>query len=129
MNTATEILTNAELDDKYWGKKIIAAEKRGHFTDSNKKESMSWVTCACGKTSALFEVHDGYDGFDKGEPLDEDMHRLGCYFHEEVRDNNILEAAKVLVRIEGRAGELHADALLAQKRMKQRKETLKPIRQ
>ena len=44
-----KILKKANLQDTYWGKKIIAAEKRGYFTQSNKNQSEEWVTCACGR--------------------------------------------------------------------------------
>jgi hypothetical protein len=40
----TNILTEANLQTSYWGKKIIAAAKRGHFTESNKEQALDWVT-------------------------------------------------------------------------------------
>ena len=117
MSTATEIVTNANLQNSYWGEKIIAAEKRGHFTLKDKRESSSWVTCACGKTSYIQEKEKPVGHWDS--PNDDLLFKYGEDFGTHVALASIDErynktnqpymasamilAAKTLVKIEERA--------------------------
>jgi len=101
---AKELLVERKLDKSYWGKKIIAAEKRGGFTDSNVREAENWVTCACGK--ALPKEHCTANG----TPLDYEMNRLGKLFESHVRFDLFLRAAHILCGIEERAKRIQAGA-------------------
>ena len=49
MNEAKQYLELKRLDTTYWGKRIIAAENRGRFTDEDGYEAGDFVTCACGR--------------------------------------------------------------------------------
>jgi len=104
MNIATDILTRTGYNTSYWGKKIIAAEQRGYFTESNKDQSGNWVTCACGKScgSIEFEYKDGYPV----RPVDPNLYSLGIDFNNAVEMNCFVKAAEVLLDIERRVIEL-----------------------
>jgi len=105
MNTATEILTQAHLHLMYWGKKIIAAEKRGHFTQSNIDEASQWTTCACGRMLPSIETEDGC------RPADFKLQCLGEDFTNFVTYDAFEDAAETLVAIEERAMELLPERL------------------
>ena len=47
--TPREILTAAGLEREFWGKQILAADKRGYATKKDKELAEDWPTCACGK--------------------------------------------------------------------------------
>jgi len=96
----TNILTEANLHQSYWGQKIIAAAKRGHFTKANDKQAAGWVTCACGK------LDDAIPRAFCGEPLDYQLVFLGNSFSEMISWGNIQDAALCLIRIEERAIEV-----------------------
>lgn len=78
MNSAREILTAHKLENTFWGKKIIAAENRGRFTESNQFAGSRWTTCACGKLDDGIPREDG--GGDDWAPEDDDLYRLGLLF-------------------------------------------------
>jgi len=82
--TALEILSNANLENSFWGKKVIAAEKRGHFTDSNFQNANSWVTGACGKDETAVTYFP--ELLDNLPPRDRKVRKLGEEFYEAVRD-------------------------------------------
>lgn len=98
--TAKELLTNAGLAKTYWGKKIIAAEKRGELDETDYSMSLSWQTCACGKQDARIP-RDKY-----GCPEDYQLYRLGEDFPRFIRLKEFLDAAQTLVAIEKRAAEI-----------------------
>jgi len=105
--TVTDVLQQAQLHDSYWGKKILAAEKRGKFTLSNVSEAASWVTCACGKSNTPIEMRpSGFSRNYQPGPVDNKLRYLGDEFHVNVVDNEFMDAAKTLVEIEERAREI-----------------------
>ena len=97
MTTAREILTEAGLQNTFWGRRIIAAEKRGRFSLDDIQKSEDWATCACGKTA------DAIPRGNHGGPLDGVLAGLGRSFHWEMRDNSPVLVAEILVTIEERA--------------------------
>jgi len=105
--TVTDVLQRGMVHDTYWGKKILAAEKRGKFTPSNVNEAASWVTCACGKsiTPIAMRPSGSNKNYQPG-PVDDKLRHLGDEFHVNVVDNEFLYAAKTLVEIEERARSL-----------------------
>ena len=103
IKTIKELLAEHNLQHSVWGKKILKAQKSPEgFTLQDKYDSMSWVTCACGRVTAdiprrsrLAEVPN--------QPLDFLLRMLGSKFYSKVCEDNPLEAAKTLVKIEARA--------------------------
>ncbi len=91
-----DYLERHNLDQTYWGKKIIAAEKRGGFTSSNREQSNDWVTCACGRITQDIPRENGC-------PHDLILSTLGSGFYNKVNNNEIDKAAEYLVEIEARA--------------------------
>ena len=84
--TAKKILTDANLEGSFWGKKIIAAEKRGAFTDANVDEP-------------------GYIGSPQIAKLEREMFsciKWGAYYKFDTKPNRIKRiraAAKLFVEI------------------------------
>ena len=101
MNEARQYLELKGLDATYWGKKTIAAEKRGYFTESNVDQAGEGVTCACGRAASDIPrtVVEGSTRY----PIDPHLQRLGSRFHLFVMGNQILKASETLVAIEARA--------------------------
>ena len=98
VSEAKQYLELKGLGTTYWGKKIIAAENRGRFTDFNLEQAGDFVTCACGRVTV-----DIPRGGDYHVPLDSELERLGMQFDLDVTYNNFLEAARTLAAIEARA--------------------------
>ena len=100
MTPSAEHLIKHGLSTTYWGKKIIAAEARGKFTNNNQDRAGEWTTCACGKsTSDIPTTKMGY----LNEPIDDHLRQLGMDFYSDVEGDRFLSAAKTLVEIETRA--------------------------
>ena len=106
MSTALSELTEHDLHETFWGKKIIAAEARGHFTESDLSMAGNWVTCACGKQSPAIPRVTNRHSFDLAAPLDGVLYDMGFTFAGEVADNAFFFAALTLIEIEKRAIEL-----------------------
>lgn len=109
--TATEILTQAGLQKTVWGKRILAAEKRGKFTPEESALAKNWQTCACGEQDPRIprqtEESPGSIRWDMC-PVDDRLSKLGSQFDQNVRHGQyapegIPQAAKTLVRIESRS--------------------------
>ena len=100
MMEAETILNRECLDETFWGKAIIRAEKRGQFTDSNKDKAGDWQTCACGRQDKRI------DRDDVGEPCDLLLRSLGSNFDVDVHLNSFTVAANTLVAIEQRSAEI-----------------------
>ena len=114
--TAKQLLTSNNLQSTVWGKRIILAEIRGHFTDFVKTRVRGWTTCACGvQDPRLLDTNNC------GCPWDSALSELGLRFETVVcawvlsRDQlagvkfgppDFLQAAKILIAIEHRADEL-----------------------
>lgn len=106
MKTTREILTEAGLDQKHWGKRIIAAEKRGAFSQKERRDATGWTTCACGKQDPRLHDNDGF-------PTDQQLDNLAlefCYAvcgkHEPwgiEEAPSAIKAARTLIAIEKRA--------------------------
>jgi hypothetical protein len=95
---AKTYLEKVKLDETYWGKKIIAAEKRGRFKESEGDQAAKWTTCACGNESYNIPRGPRYN-----EPLDEVLYDLGFRFSFIIEDNQFVNAAEMLFWIEERA--------------------------
>ena len=102
MKPANKILTDANLNNSYWGKRIISAEKRGYFIKNDRDASRVWVTCACGKL-------EGIERDIEGVPVDDKLRKLGLTFSVLIYDDNFVTAAITLVDIEKRALELQSE--------------------
>lgn len=103
---AKEFLENKGYDETHWGKRIIAAETQGEYTQDDVDESGDWMSCACGKLDTYIEI--GRSG--TSAPMDDNLYDLGCNFSDAVMnddfDINFLHAAELLVAIEERSIEL-----------------------
>lgn len=97
MKTAKEILEKAKLHKTVWGKRIIAAEERGYFTDEDKRLARSWVTCACGKVTHDIPRNWG------NRPIDDQLVQYGCVFEKNIIRHQAKDAANTLIKIEKRA--------------------------
>tara|TARA_R110000796_G_scaffold115597_1_gene227728 strand:+ start:443 stop:880 length:438 start_codon:yes stop_codon:yes gene_type:complete len=102
---AEDVLNMAGLASTYWGKKIIAAEKRGKFTASNRQHAADWVTCACGRVTGDIprEPCLDEDSHSYNLPLDSLLKHHGFNFYDNVEEGRFLAAAETLVSIEARA--------------------------
>lgn len=104
--TAQEILTEANLQDSYWGQAIIDVEKFGStFSISKLREAGNWCTCACGRITCDIprRFSPAFEGEGETWPLDKDLYDLGMEFYDAVCRNAFEEAAITLVHIEKRA--------------------------
>ena len=95
MKTAQSIIKEAGLGLSYWGKIIILAEMRRSFNDEDSYRANSWTTCACGKQDAALMGEYG--------PHDSQLDELGEDFSIAIFEDNFLEAAQLLVKIEYRS--------------------------
>lgn len=86
------------LDKTHWGRRINRAEKNGEFTLKDKKDSESWVTCACGRHDPRLQKEDKTRG-----PRDVQLSDLGARFAGTVSINNFDGSRSVLTMIEERA--------------------------
>ena len=95
------LLRKNNLHASVWGKRILNACKEGEFTQEDIINAGSWVTCACGETSAYIpRVSRGL------KPTDIELRRLGTEFLIHVKQNEMAKATLVLVAIEERAVEI-----------------------
>jgi len=116
MPTAREILTNAKLGNTHWGRRIIAAERRGAFTSKDNADSRSWQTCACGKQDPRIPRCDPSPGR-PGDPsmrwdlcpTDSQLAQMGSDFFDAVSFRDFQKAAKLVVGIEARSVEVLAE--------------------
>lgn len=99
---AKQLLEEAKLDKTYWGKKIIEAEARGHFTETMRLRAEHWQTCACGRQDKRLHRSDGV-------PRDSLMAEFGYYFSNQVDQDNFICVAETLCAIERRAAKLLAE--------------------
>jgi hypothetical protein len=95
---AKRYLEYKNLHETYWGKRIIAAEENGGFSDEDVELAGDYVTCACGKVT-----HDIPRSSETSIPYDNKIADLGLRFNTEVISEEPWEAAKILVEIELRA--------------------------
>lgn len=98
--TAKKYLTECGLQDSHWGKRIIKAEEREYFTDEDKRDSMDWFSCACGKLDKRIGRNTS------GIPVDDTLYDLSRCFNLYCYEDDIFEAAKCLVLINKREAEL-----------------------
>jgi len=111
---AKQLLVDNNLHNTHWGKRIIDAENRGEFTNKDKTDAGSWVTCACGQHSNdIVFVKDEHDVL--GYPEDSHLYMYGIDFSDVVimshasDTNPYIEAAETLIEIEKRVIELLTD--------------------
>jgi len=77
----------------YWWVAIDKAKKFG-FSDEEKDNAGSWITCACGKQDKRIPRKE------LGSPNDRKLANLGIRFCDEVDSDNPFKAEKTLLRIE-----------------------------
>jgi hypothetical protein len=99
---AHEYLVKTGLSRKYWGRKIIAAEKIGYFPQLDVNEAAQWTTCACGRQDPRIPRVIDVAGELAG-PKDKKLATAGMDFYIAVREHDFWEAAYVLNTIESRA--------------------------
>ena len=105
---AKQILTEANLHKSYWGKIIIAAEKRERFTDVSKRQSQDWTVCACGELDKKIPRRYTSAYVEANAPIDRQLFSLGVTFMTAVENDKFTLAAKRLTRIENRAKKILA---------------------
>lgn len=89
-----------EVEKSFWGKRILAAKKRGEFTSKDIEDAADWPTCACGK------LDKDIPRAEWGAPIDQELESLGCDFADAVDSDNFKNAMDVLENIQRRAGEV-----------------------
>ena len=85
----------AGLLDSVWGVRIMDAVEAGGFSDEDVELASCWTTCACGKQDAALMGEYG--------PHDSQLDELGEDFSIAIFEDNFLEAAQLLVKIEYRS--------------------------
>jgi len=105
---AKDILIEAKLSRKYWGKIIIKAEKEGSFDNKGLAEASKWATCACGRQDKRIPRRPDYLFVEPRAPKDKQLFNLGASFMYAVNNNKFTLAAKRLIRIENRAAKILA---------------------
>lgn len=96
----------------HWGIRLLKASIRGHATKQDVKDSKRWQTCVCGKQDARIprrndQNHD--PDSDDASPLDYKLFHHGEQFYENVKADELVEAAEHLIAIENRAKEVIYD--------------------
>jgi hypothetical protein len=99
---AKQLLIEAGLSRKYWGRRIIAAEKNRGFSKTDRDLAYEFETCACGKLDRRIPRHFGRLGYMEYSPKDKQLFNLGINFEKAVKENKFIIAAKRLIRIENR---------------------------
>lgn len=89
----------------YWGKCILFAARRGAFCEHDAALALDWPTCACGKMYYR-KPFACVAGTNAKVPSDDYLGELGDAFGSFVKKDNILEAARTMVRIEDHGANL-----------------------
>lgn len=105
MTPAKDYLVEKGYDRTVWGRRIIAAEERGHFTLKDNQEAIKWHHCACGN----LDEHPAIKKAFNNKPEDIALRAYGARFSGSVRFDNLENAANLLVKINKRAVELIAE--------------------
>ena len=87
-----------------WFTLIDKAEKRGEFTEAERRQARSWQTCACGTQGKFFQNPNALDG----EPWDDHLFELGAQFGDDVEQHDFKAARKTMTAIEKRAQYLYS---------------------
>ncbi|MDC1406687.1 hypothetical protein N8314_03980 [Akkermansiaceae bacterium] len=106
--TALELLTQNNLHNSHWGKRIIEAEAANGFNEDDQDDCGKWFSCACGK------LDDHIARSSSGEPMDNILIELGLQFDMAINEycdvdydeDQFTEAAIILIDIERRSMEL-----------------------
>ncbi len=101
---AEQRLTEHNLHNSHWGKRIIKAERVGGFTFADKLDAHNWTTCACGKQDPRIPRHT--DIRVKNMLIDNTLTNLGVRFYADVKEGKYLESANTLIGIEQRSIEI-----------------------
>ena len=110
---ASDIIHDNNLQNTFWGERIIKAEKRGRFTLKDHKLAEDWQTCACGEQDN--RIPRGNKGASPARPDDSRLACLGGDFYMYVSRSMVSLAANTLVKIEKRAAEVLAQVLKEEK--------------
>jgi hypothetical protein len=110
MGSAAGLLIASNLKDSMWGKRIVAAVKRGDWNDEDVYMAGSWKSCACGEMDPWIELDPG--SLCGKMPKDVELYNLGCEFAGlgDGKDNMFEIAAQLLIAIHNRSMELYAIA-------------------
>ncbi len=80
-----------------WDARLTRAEKKGEFTNADRRLGGPWVSCAVGEHSGSYDE----DKFvTEGEPNANGLFHLGADFSLFVRHGNVAEAREVYDRIQ-----------------------------
>lgn len=96
---AATLLRSAKLHRTVWGKRIVAAEIRGKFSQRTCRLAKEWPTCACGRVPVDIPHYRNV----RGMPKDFELQTLGGAFWYAVDVNKFSRAARLLIQIERRA--------------------------
>jgi hypothetical protein len=99
--TAMQLLTNANLHNAMWGKRIATAEANGSFTHEDNDLANRWPTDANGHIEDWVETVD-----DDGEPIDTVLHILSSHLTDCVFAKNYTGAAIALIAVSTRNTQL-----------------------
>tara|TARA_B110000240_G_C13491269_1_gene449683 strand:+ start:1580 stop:1942 length:363 start_codon:yes stop_codon:yes gene_type:complete len=107
MNSTIVLLTVAGLESTMWGRRIVAAAKRGDWNDYDLSMAGRWTSCACGQMDPWIEIANGC-------PADSELWMLGCKFGKlrTTEQGDMFErAACLLIAIHTRSMELYDEAV------------------
>jgi hypothetical protein len=107
MGSAETLLTVNELEDSMWGRRIVAAAKRGDWNDYDLSMAGRWTSCACGQMDPWIEIANGC-------PADSELWMLGCEFGKlrTTEQGDMFDrAARLLIAIHTRSMELYNEAV------------------
>ena len=110
MGSAETLLTVNNLEDSMWGRRIVAAAKRGDWNDYDLSMAGRWTSCACGQMDPWIEIDPGTDG----GPMDAKLWQLGCEFgklYSSEQGDMFDRAARLLIAIHTRSMELYNEAV------------------
>lgn len=101
--TNEEKLKQAGLNESYWGKIILEAEKRGSFSLEENNESADFKYCACGKAG----IPEYARRTGSMAPLDATLYGWGLEFVDAICVDKFTKATNVLIKIEKRVRRLY----------------------
>jgi len=101
--TARAVLVAAGLDDLPWSRRVIAAEARGWFSESDRSAASRWDRCAVGRCAATVARAGA-----TAEPVDPHLRAAGGTFHAAVDADEFLRCAYQIGFICNRLDEIDA---------------------
>ncbi|HEC66181.1 hypothetical protein LCGC14_2382440 [marine sediment metagenome] len=96
----------AQVILKKWRGRIERAQKRGKFTDNDRRDAYDWSKCAVGERDCMCEkiLQSEPSNFIRSDivrnGINDKVARLGSRFHTEILNNNFRGALAIIKRIE-----------------------------